>query len=376
MPIWQALIVFAVAFAVTYIMVPVSKRLANLMGAIDYPGERRVNEEEVPRAGGIALYCGFLAGYLTAMLGMNFFGWEIENLYQLGNIDYVLLFLGLSIAFMVGLIDDVQPLSPRSKFAGQIVSALFICLSGVTIGVIRWVITGEYVDLGWANIPLSVLYIVIFMNVINLIDGLDGLAAGIVAIIACGLLYLVLDRGNYTLAMFCIALIGVCLAFLRFNFHPASVFMGDSGSLFLGAVLGVISITGVARTQGLVVSLVPLVIAGIPIVDTASAIIRRLRTGHRIGEADMEHVHHRLLGAGYSQQRSVLILYVFSAVMAVMGCFFKVSSGVVRWSIFAALSVLVFIIIWRMRLFDPVLDHYYRRRDKKEPRRISKGKSS
>lgn len=375
MPVWQALVVFAVSYTVTYAMVPVSKRIAYAMGAIDYPGERRVNEQEVARAGGIALYTGFMAGCVALYICIHFFNWPFEDLYSVRGVDYVLLFLGVTIVFIVGLIDDVSPLSPRSKLAGQIVAATVICLSGVTIGSLRWVFTGDYIALDWLDYPVTVVYFLIFMNAINLIDGLDGLAAGIVAIVAAGLLYLIYVRGNITLVMFCIMIIAICLAFLRYNFHPASIFMGDSGSLFLGTLIAILSVSGVARSQGIAVFIIPLVIAGVPIIDTGTSIIRRMREGKRIDEADMEHVHHRMLASGMSHTRTVLILYAFSAVLAFAGCYMGSFNGPRRWSAIAILAIVAFIVIWRMRLFEPVLQHHYRRRDKSEPRRQKVKKS-
>ena len=369
MPVWQSIVVFTVAFVVTYAMVPVSKRIAFAIGAIDFPGDRRVNEEIVPRAGGIALYTGFMAGCLALLVCIKLFDWPFEDLYSVRGVDYVQLFLGVTIVFIVGLIDDVSPLSPRTKLAGQIVAAVVICLSGVTVGSVRWAITGAYITFGWLDYPITIIYFLIFMNAINLIDGLDGLAAGIVAIVACGLMYLVYVRGSITLFMFCIMIVAVCLAFLRFNFHPASIFMGDSGSLFLGTLLGVLSVTGIARSQGIAVFIVPLVIAGVPILDTGTAIIRRMREGKRIDEADMEHVHHRMMTYGMSHSNTVLILYAITAVLAFAGCFMSSFTGLRRWIVIGILGAAVFLVIWRMNLFGPVSQHYYRRRDKVEPRR-------
>ena len=367
--IWQAAIVFAIAFGVAYACVPLAKRLANSLGAIDYPSDRRINTTPIPRTGGIAIYAGFCAGCLVVAVGTTFFGWGPVDLVAVRNIDYVLLFCGLSIVFLVGLIDDVTPLSPRSKLAGQILGALVICMSGVTIGAVRWLFTGNFVDLQWLDWPLTIVYLLVFMNITNLIDGLDGLAAGIVAITSVGYLVLVLGRGSFILAMMCVAVLAVCLAFLRFNFNPASIFMGDSGALFLGAILAVVSTAGVVRTQGIAMLLVPVVIAGVPAMDTLSAIVRRTREGKRIDEADMGHLHHRLVAAGFGQRRSVLVLYAVSAAMMLVGLFLTTVSGPVRWLVFAVLAVVIGVVVWRLHLFDPVLQHYYRRRSKTEPRR-------
>lgn len=364
----QALTVFFVAFIVTYLMVPVSKKIAVLIGAIDYPSNRRLNTDPVPRCGGIALYCGLVAACLSVLIAERFFGWDIVDLYVLKDVNYILLFVGITIMFSVGLVDDIIQMSALPKLLGQIVAAVVVAVAGVTIGTVRSVTDGDYVDLGWLNYPLTVLYLVVFVNITNLIDGLDGLATGIIAIVSSSLLYLVINRGSATLALACIALIAVCLAFLRYNFFPASIFMGDSGSLLLGLLVGIVSITGVVRTQSFVVMLVPLVIAGIPLLDTVSAIIRRSRGHKPVGQADMGHIHHRLLRAGLGQRRAVAVLWVCSAVLAFVGTMLGSFSGPVRWAIFFGLAVVMFFIIWKFGLFKPVLRHYYDNKGKHGPR--------
>lgn len=359
---------FFVAFIVTYLMVPVSKKIAVLIGAIDYPSNRRLNTDPVPRCGGIALYCGLVAACLSVLIAERFFGWDIVDLYVLKDVNYILLFVGITIMFSVGLVDDIIQMSALPKLLGQIVAAVVVAVAGVTIGTVRSVTDGDYVDLGWLNYPLTVLYLVVFVNITNLIDGLDGLATGIIAIVSSSLLYLVINRGSATLALACIALIAVCLAFLRYNFFPASIFMGDSGSLLLGLLVGIVSITGVVRTQSFVVMLVPLVIAGIPLLDTVSAIIRRSRGHKPVGQADMGHIHHRLLRAGLGQRRAVAVLWVCSAVLAFVGTMLGSFSGPVRWAIFFGLAVVMFFIIWKFGLFKPVLRHYYDNKGKHGPR--------
>lgn len=364
----QGLIIFAVAFIVTYAMVPVSRKIATAIGAIDYPGNRRINTTPVPRCGGIALYVGFMAACATLWIGVQFCDWQIIDLYVVKGIDYAVLIIGISVMFLVGLIDDVMPLSPRTKLAGQIVAAAIVTFSGVSIDTVRSLIDGAFFELGWANFPLTIIYLVAFVNIINLIDGLDGLAAGIVIIVSSSLLYLVILRGSFTLSVMCLALIGACLAFLRFNFYPASVFMGDCGSLFLGLVVGIVSISGIVRTQSLIVLLVPIVIAGVPVLDTLSAIVRRRRAHHKVDEADLGHIHHRLVRAGFGQRKSVCILYACSAVLAVAGSLLGSFSGPARWTVFAVLAVIVVFVISHFNLFKPVLQHYYDGRGQKGPR--------
>lgn len=364
----QIIVVFVVAFVVTYCVVPISMQIAHKLGAIDYPNNRRLNKAPVPRCGGIALYAGLLSAVLVLFLGAHFLGWEFHDLYELDSVNSPALFIGITLMFAVGLIDDITQLTPPVKLTGQIIAAFVVVLSGVTIGGVRSLFGNDYIALGWLNYPLTMLYLIIFVNITNLIDGLDGLASGLVAIVACGLMYLVWMRGCSLLVFACIALIAVCLAFLRFNFFPASVFMGDSGSLLLGLALGIISVEGVVRTQGFVIMLVPLVIAGVPVIDTVSAIIRRLRGHQRVDRADLGHIHHRLIRAGLGQERSVAVLWLCSAVLAIVGCLMVGISGPRRWALFSVLVVVVFGVVWKFGLFKPVLQHHYENRGKCGPR--------
>ena len=366
---WQPLvIVFVVAFVVAYASVPLSKAIAVKLGAIDYPSNRRINADPVPRCGGIALYLGLCAAAFAVFIGTRFFGWEFDDFYRLVDMNYPLLFVGITVMFAVGLVDDITQIRPITKFTGQVVASIIVVAAGVSISAVRTVIDGDYIDLGWLDAPISVLYLVVFANITNLIDGLDGLASGLVAIVSAALLYLTFMRGSMVLAFACVAMIAVCLAFLRFNFFPASVFMGDSGSLLLGLMLGIISVEGVVRTQSFIVMLVPLAIAGVPVLDTLSAIVRRLRGHESIGHADLEHVHHRLLRAGLSQKRSVAVLWACTAALAVAGCAISGTSGYFRWGVFGVLAVLVVLVIWRFGLFKPVLKHHYDNQGKLGPR--------
>lgn len=355
----EGAITFVVAFLVTVAMVPVSHKIATLIGAIDYPSNRRINTKPIPRCGGIAMFTGFMAGALTIYLGIMFFNWRIIDYYVVANMNYPVLLIGFTVMFFTGLIDDIVQLTPKVKFAGQLLASLLVALAGVSIDMVRSLIDDSYMSLGFMDIPITVLYLVAFANIINLIDGLDGLAAGIVGISSISLLILVAMRGSYSLVLVCLMLTAVCAAFLIYNFYPASIFMGDSGALFLGLLLGTISIAGVVRTQSLVIMVVPLVMAGVPVLDTFTAIVRRKRQHKRFDQADMGHIHHRLVDAGYSQRKAVLILYGCTAALAVVGLMLMGSSGIVRWATLIALLVVVGFIIWRFGLFRPVLQHYY-----------------
>ena len=203
------------------------------------------------------------------------------------------------------------------------------------------------------------LYLVCFMNVINLIDGLDGLAAGIAAIASFFLFLIAFGRGLEETAMLSIILLGATLAFLRYNFAPASIFMGDSGSLLLGAMIGVISLMGVMRSPTVIVLAVPLVIAAIPIADTAAAIIRRLYHHQPIQQADRKHLHHMLLRKGYGVRKSVVIVYAWTALLGVGAWVMSNSHGIAVWAMIAIMLLGSFLILWRLGIFDQVLRHHY-----------------
>ena len=197
------------------------------------------------------------------------------------------------------------------------------------------------------------------MNVMNLIDGLDGLAAGIAAIAAFFLFVIACDKALEETAMLSIVLLGATLAFLRYNFAPASIFMGDSGSLMLGAMIGIISLMGVMRSPTVIVMAVPIVIAAIPIADTGAAIVRRLYHHQPIQQADRKHLHHMLLRKGYGVRKSVVIVYAWTVVLGVGAFLMSHSHGVAVLMVLLGIMVISFLILWKLGMFDKVLRHHY-----------------
>lgn len=354
----QMAIVFAVSLVVTLAMVPVSKRIAFALGAVDYPSNRRINTQPVPRCGGIALYVGFMAGLAVLYFGTHVLEWKLLNTYFLQSFNYPLLLLGITAMFCTGLVDDVRQLSPHVKFLFQVIAAIIVAASGVSIGSF-YLIGQGFVQLGFWDMPLTVIYLVVFVNITNLIDGLDGLAAGIVGICSLALMVLVIERGSITLACVCICLFGTCLGFLRYNFHPASVFMGDSGSLFLGLMVGIISLTGVVRMQSIVVLAVPVIIAGVPIIDTSSAVIRRLVNHRPIDEPDLQHIHHRLMKQGFDQKTTVIILYAITLLMVVVALLLSNTGGMVRTMATGIILVIGVVLVFALGIAKPVLQHHY-----------------
>lgn len=347
-----------VAVFVTRVSMPLVIDVAWRLNLVDMPGGRKVHDHPVPRAGGIAMFLGISVAAGLQMAGEAFWGWEGMFITD-GSFDreVVGILVGALIMFAVGLVDDFRNLSPLAKFAGQMLAATVVVWSGTLIEFVGNPFGGGLLYLGTLSLPVTFVYILGFTNVINLIDGLDGLAGGISTIAAASMFLVAAQLNRLDAAVLAIVLIGACAAFLRFNFHPASVFMGDSGSLVLGYLLAVISLLGVMRSTATIALLVPLIIIGVPILDTASAIVRRLRGNRPIQEADRGHIHHRLLSRGFNQRQTVLIVWAWSAALAAGG---YVVSGVpsgLKMATFAVLIVLSVLLAYWLGIWEVVYHH-------------------
>ena len=309
------------ALGVTVALVWPMRSLSFRLGAVAKPGGRNIHQRPTARLGGLALATGFLVSAVVfAVLGPG--GRDSFPRGQLvGLIAVALLTLG------VMLIDDLRQLPARYKFGAQLSLAVLVPAIGISIDSINFG-GGHVLHLGALGAFLvTVVWLLGMQNTMNLLDGVDGLAAGVAAIVAGALLLAAVNRQTQhpeqvTVILLCAALIGACLGFLIFNFHPARIFMGDNGSHFLGMVLGIISIFGVAKGAVVFALLVPLAALAVPIVDTALAIIRRRRHGQSIGHPDTEHIHHQLLDFGLSQRQTCLVFYAATGITAGLGLMF------------------------------------------------------
>jgi UDP-GlcNAc:undecaprenyl-phosphate GlcNAc-1-phosphate transferase len=269
------------------------------MGFMEYPNARRIHKEPKPLAG-VALFAGFwlIIGALSSWTPKM---WGI--------------LIGSAVVMITGLIDDKNGLKPFPKFLGQLVGSLIVVLSGVRIEFITNPF-GGMLYLAYWSLPLTLLWLITITNVVNFIDGLDGLAAGISGIASFPLCIIALQMGQPHIALMAAALGGVTIGFLPFNFHPARLFMGDSGALFLGFMLGVISIEGTLKGVTFIALAIPSILFALLLLDCAFAIWRRIAAGQPFYMADKQHVHHKLLERGYSQKQVALIIYVLSLFLA------------------------------------------------------------
>lgn len=293
-------LVFGLALALSLVLTPIVRKLALRIGFVDHPVARSVHTEPKPYLGGIAIYLAFLVSVLA--------GGGLQDPKVVGILTGGAIIVGL------GVVDDRVRLSAKVKFLGQIVAAVvLVYFFDVRIERIYSPLGDRWVEFGFWSEPLTVLWVVALVNVINLIDGLDGLAAGISSIAALTLLLVAIQHNFAEAVLLTAALAGAAIGFLRYNFNPAKIFMGDAGAMFLGYALAAISVHGVLKSALTIGVVVPVLALALPIFDTAFAIIRRGANGKSIGQADKDHLHHRLLRLGFSHRSTVLLMWAISA---------------------------------------------------------------
>ena len=298
---------FIIAAGVALFVTPGVIFFAKKTGAMDAPDARKVHKRPVPRIGGLGIYLAFMAAMLTIVSEVPV---EPDVAFELEG-----LVVGGSLIVLLGLIDDYKNLPAKVKLLGQIVAA---CVLVIGFDVRIDFITdpfGDYLFLEWFAIPATVFWIVGITNTVNLIDGLDGLAAGVACIASTTIFLVALQQSIMFVAVFCAAIAGAALGFLYYNFNPARIFMGDSGSMFFGFMLSGISVIGAVKSAATIALIVPILALGLPILDTTFAIIRRYRGGVPIFKPDKGHLHHRLLDLGFTQRQAVLLMYVISALL-------------------------------------------------------------
>ncbi len=313
---------FLLAMFVSYVLTPYIKKLAFHVGAIDKPDNRKVHKKIMPRLGGLAIYIAFMIACLASLeLTWDIFG----------------ILLGGTVIVVVGMLDDIYQLPAKVKLLGQIVAACILVLFDIRI---EWLNNpfGGYFYLEWLAVPFTIFWVISFTNVVNLIDGLDGLAAGVGAIASITVILVSIPLGYYHVAIMTAALAGGIVGFIRYNFNPATIFMGDTGSMFIGYMLAAISVYGAVKTAATIALIVPAIALGLPIMDTAFAIMRRYVNGRPIFQPDKGHIHHRLLAMGMNQKQAVLLMYGITAALGI---------GAVLWAemegFYAALIIAIII---------------------------------
>lgn len=323
------------SFIISIIFTPIVIKIAYHVNAIDIPkDDRRVHTKPIPRLGGLSIY-------VACMISLATFN-KLPDNKLLGII------VGSTLIVFMGFIDDINPISAKNKLLVQIISAGILVYNNIRI--ISFsnplsinsspIILNEYI-----SIILSIIWIVGITNTFNLIDGLDGLTTGIATISSLMLSYIAFINGRYEFTMITLIIVGACLGFLPYNFNPAKIFMGDTGSLFLGFMLSAISLDGTLKSATAITVLIPVCVLAIPIIDTVTSIIRRLCRGQSPFEADKEHIHHKLMKKGLGQKKTVLFLYLINSLFGITGILI-----INKRYIFAICLLLITIIILYMNI--------------------------
>ncbi|MBO8129077.1 MAG: undecaprenyl/decaprenyl-phosphate alpha-N-acetylglucosaminyl 1-phosphate transferase [Peptococcaceae bacterium] len=288
------------ALTLGLVSTPFVIRMAHRWNAVDFPDSRKVHRQPMPRLGGLAVYIAFAATLLlTQDLSREIYG----------------LLLGATLIVLLGILDDIRGISARQKLLGQIVAASAVIPFGLQVEFITNPLQGGLITLGFWGIPITVFWLVSVTNAVNLVDGLDGLAAGTGVIASITLAVIAWIEGQVPAFILACILAAATLGFLPYNFHPARVFLGDTGSMFLGFTLAATAVLGLTKSAMALSVIIPVVILGIPLFDTAFAVLRRYRKRRPIFYPDREHLHHRLLMAGLSHRGAVLAVYTVNLVL-------------------------------------------------------------
>lgn len=314
--------VFMMCVLISLAITPLVKKLAIAIGAVDKPNYRKVHESIMPRMGGVAIFISFMIGLFLLKPQSPF------------NLAIV---IGGVIIIITGVLDDRFELSAKVKLGGQLLAALVVVLyGGVKMEFITLPFGGE-MEFGFLSIPLTLLWIVGITNAINLIDGLDGLAAGVSSIALLTISLMAFMKGDMYVMSMALLVLGSTVGFLRYNFHPAKIFMGDTGALFLGYIIAVLSLLGFKNIT--VISLIiPIIILGVPISDTFFAIVRRKVNKQPLSAPDKSHLHHCLLRMGYTHKQTVIIIYAIASMFGLAAVIFSMAT---IWGAFIMIAVIV-----------------------------------
>jgi UDP-GlcNAc:undecaprenyl-phosphate GlcNAc-1-phosphate transferase len=341
---------FLAAFLTTLLMVPPVMRLAISKHWLDEPdGLRRSHTRPVPRLGGVGIFAGVVLAFGVAPLIGLFSGATpaVPHLTSAGA-----LILASAILFLIGLCDDLRGVPPLAKLAGQTLAAIVVVYAGFRIDHLVFPPAYE-LSLGWLSIPITIVWLVGVSNALNLVDGLDGLAGGVSVIALLTATVAAVAVGNTSIPWYTLALGGALLGFLRYNFAPAKIFLGDSGSLVVGFLLAVLTVKGATRPDQATYALAPIFALSFPLLDTGIAMMRRWLRGTPLSRADARHIHHQLRGLGLSPHKAVIVIYVESAVVAVLGLCVTFAPPEFTVAVAAAgAAILLFIMVYGVRWLE------------------------
>jgi UDP-GlcNAc:undecaprenyl-phosphate GlcNAc-1-phosphate transferase len=348
-----SILIVGVCLIIVAAIIPFIKKIAIHIGALDIPNERKVHTTPIPRLGGLGIFIGFLCGYM---------------IFAKSSIQMNSILIGSFIILLTGIFDDIKPINAKAKLLGQILASCVIVFYG-NILLNNITIFGLDLNFGIFAYPITILFIVACTNIINLIDGLDGLAGGVSSIFYLSTIIICFFQGRYMELEFILALLmlGSTLGFLIHNFHPARIFAGDSGALFMGFTIAIMSLLGF-KTTAITSIFIPIAILAVPILDTLFAIIRRLLKHQSISTPDKQHLHHQLLKMKFSHRNTVLIIYLITALFSTASILYTLhdtSDVFIGRIIYGILMIIVVIFVFKTDIISA-------RREKKESSKVKK----
>ena len=329
--LYSILIMIIIPMIFVGLFIPIIKKIAFHINALDIPNERKIHKKPMPRLGGLGIFSGFLIGYML-----------------FGNHTYLMnsILIGSFVLLIVGMIDDINSIKARYKLLGQIVASMIVVLYG---GLLLKDISffGLYVDFGILSYPITIMFILGCINCMNLIDGMDGLAGGISSIFFLTIGIIAVIKGQFALATaLTFIMFGSTLGFLFHNFYPAKIFMGDSGSMFLGLMIAVITLLGFKSTMMSAI-IIPFFILAVPIFDTVFAIIRRKLKGESFATPDKSHIHHQLLKRNFSQRQTVITIYIVTFLFSIASIIYSLIDQKVGMIIYGVLMIIFIVLVFK-----------------------------
>ena len=329
--LYSILIMIIIPMIFVGLFIPIIKKIAFHINALDIPNERKIHKKPMPRLGGLGIFSGFLIGYML-----------------FGNHTYLMnsILIGSFVLLIVGMIDDINSIKARYKLLGQIVASLIVVLYG---GLLLKDVSffGFYLDFGIFSYPITILFILGCINCMNLIDGMDGLAGGISSIFFLTIGIIAVIKGQFALATaLTFIMFGSTLGFLFHNFYPAKIFMGDSGSMFLGLMIAVITLLGFKSTMMSAI-IIPFFILAVPIFDTVFAIIRRKLKGESFATPDKSHIHHQLLKRNFSQRQTVITIYIVTFLFSAASMIYSLVNQKIGMIIYGVLMLIFIVLVFK-----------------------------
>jgi len=348
---------FIISFVFVCAVTPALIKIGKKFGFVDQVNQRKIHRGAIPRIGGIAISIGTMLPILHL-----FIIFKLRNIVDIETTNNMLLYFGggLAISFL-GLIDDIKGVNAKIKLLFQTVIAIAATQHGALIQSLP--MPWGRLELGFLGYIITVLWIVCIINAFNLIDGMDGLSSGITLFSSLTLAILAIVNGYLSVAVVALALAGAVTGFLIFNFNPAKIFMGDSGSMFIGYILAILSLRGQSKAHAIVSILVPIIAMGLPILDTTLAFLRRILRHQSVFMADKQHIHHFLLSLGFNQRKTVLILYSISISFTILAMIMIFNNNINTFLILLVFVIIVFVIITKLGYVEMI---YGRFRVKKE----------